>query len=212
MKTEKWKNAVVVVVVRDVHDWVEAMRRRPYHAPAHLDLEWDEFVTKEWSIDLDQCVWTPNLAGISRMKTDVANAAATPVCQAGFTPDQVIPCDHVSVTVPNHRGKFRPLYELNADGKPFSNILELRAAKLRNFASVGSFESVQQVHFVRYEDMVQDGTSSLIHSLEASLAARANCTPAPPQELKRQKYPDGYLEWMRSHVDWTAEALFGNSM
>ncbi|GKY92124.1 hypothetical protein MPSEU_000183800 [Mayamaea pseudoterrestris] len=201
------RSSIVVAQFRDVHQWVEAMRINPYHAPNHFNLTWKDFVTQPWTMER---------YGRDRELYAFANNSTQdfdePTCQYRFRPFQAIPC-HEDSTI--RVTGFRPvasLYELRNDGsgQPYDNILQLRADKIRHFLSIANFISVQHFESVRYEDMVQQGTASLIQTLEKVLGVKAQCQPtAPQQSLSSRPVPREYMEWMQNHVDWEAERLIG---
>jgi len=90
-----------------------------------------------------------------------------------------------------------------------ASLLELRRDKIYNFLSVAKFQGVKHFEAVRYEDMVQNGTSSLVFRLEKALGVSAHCQPTEPRPLLNRLLTDHYLEWMYEHVDWDAEDLLG---
>ena len=139
------------------------------------------------------------------------NNNSEPTCQYRFRFHQAIPChENTTVKVPGYRPVFA-LYELRNDGsgRPYDNLLQLRADKIRNFLQTARFRNVQQLYVLRYEDMVQNGTESLIRQLEERLGVTAQCKPTEPQQVPRRPLPDGLVEWMRQHVDWETERLIG---
>jgi hypothetical protein len=190
----------VVAQFRHVNQWVEAMRYKPYHSPAHVNLPWQEFVTKPWIMN----------------RTDEDNAIETTfrksgqLCQEYFQPGRVVPCVELEPSVVNDL-PVHALYELRNDGsgKPYDSILELRRDKIRNFLDIQNFVGVQGFHAVRYEQLVEEGTASLIEKLEKALNTQARCQPHPPGNLSARTLSSDYLEWMEQHVDWETEALVG---
>uniref|UniRef100_A0A7S0GI47 Uncharacterized protein n=1 Tax=Proboscia inermis TaxID=420281 RepID=A0A7S0GI47_9STRA len=105
-----------------------------------------------------------------------------------------------------------PKYELLEDGsgRPYSSIVNMRAAKIRNFLSVTEFDWVKQLLVVRYEDLFLDGTESLIKSIEELTGVNATCDLFKPQVKKKQlNLPKLQKDWMEKHVDWKAENMIG---
>lgn len=193
------RKTVVVAQFRHSYQWVEAMRDKPHHSPEHFDLTWQEFVTKQWTMLPRQ-----------ENKDDV-NATSLPVgtetnmvCQHNFLPQDVIPC-----TESGH--EIFAVYEMRNDGSgnPYDNILELRAAKIQNFLSIADFGGIQDLFPVQYEQLVRNGTATLIHTLEEALGVQAHCSPMAPHTLSSRPLPPEYVEWMKEHVDWDTEALIG---
>jgi hypothetical protein len=161
--------------------------------------------------------------GIDAEKFDATNRSKTtnttkewsqPICPERFRPYEVIPClsDRV-VQAPGFR-KVHALYELrhgddDTSGQPYDNILQLRADKIRNFLEIASFEGVRHLEVVRYEDMVRNGTGTLIRTLESQLNVKASCQPSEPHEVTKRQLPQEYVNWMGKHVDWKMESLVG---
>merc|ERR1712127_227152 len=65
----------------------------------------------------------------------------------------------------------KPIYELKQDGsgEPFASILEMRAAKIKNFLSLKDWDWVQDSIPVRYEKLLSEGTDFLISQIEKKL-------------------------------------------
>ena len=204
---------VVVAQFRNVYTWVESMRKLPYHSIEHYHLGWHDFVTRPWT--MKRFGKDAALDGV--MKHDFFNTTMkdSRICKRAFAPFEVIPCLEGNVDLYSpRRVRTRAAYELKRDGsgQPFSNILELRQAKIRNFMSVRFYESVRRLYVVRYEDMVLQGTDSLLRQLEKELNTTAKCVPDPskPLVIKRKLQPE-YVKYMRKHVDWEAERMIGYS-
>ena len=188
------KDAVVVVQVRNVYDWVEAMRSKPYHSPDHFDLDWRTFLSKPWTMA------EPDLPPDN-----------TTECQNYFSRNAVVPCIRRQYQISRSRN-IGALYEMSPDGTPYPSLLELRRDKMMNFLSVESFVNVSSYALVRYEDMVEQGTESLIRRLEAALGTTAQCDPTPGRPLERSRPLDpAMVEWMNHHVDWEVERKIGYS-
>ena len=77
-------------------------------------------------------------------------------CSFGFSFEEVVPYmterDPQSDAFPLY--KLHPATSLSRAGDPYSNILELRADKTRNFLSAATFDGVVDLISVRYEDLV----------------------------------------------------------
>jgi len=111
------RNAVVVAQFRHVLQWVEAMRIVPYHSPAHINLTWNEFVTKPWTMErygLD--VVLNNKQTLYSFRTSKSESDQEAICSNGFDPHEVVPCfENETLHLPSGRN-VTPLYELNHDG------------------------------------------------------------------------------------------------
>ena len=199
------QNTLVLTIFRNVYEWVEAMRKTPHHASNHLWLDWKTFVTRPWTME--------------RTGGDLFLANQTGrICQEGFHYHEVVSC--LKRPLPdeywqgrNHSFSERqPFYELRLDGsgKPYTNILALRAAKIRNFLSTADFEKVSALWILRYEDLIKQGTSNLIQKLEAATGTSARCIPFEAQGDRHRRQLDmGMIKWLMKHVDWEAESLIG---
>jgi len=185
----------VVAQFRNPFSWVEALRLIPYHIPLHRDLDWKSFVTKPYTMprygkDLEA---DPNVGCGAEMDD--------------YTWNEVIPC---------HQDKYNdeeeyPIYELNHDksGMPYSSVVQLRAAKIKNFLEVEKFERVKFFRGVQYEQMVTGGTASLIQELEEATGVKAQCEPFEAASLRTRPLDADYVEWMKQFLDWETEALVG---
>lgn len=209
----KSHNPVLVIAqFRNVFEWTEAMRQVPHHSPYHLELDWKEFVTKPWTMP--------------RPKRDKIYANSNEkVCFEKFRYDQLISCVEGSredkdykiwqkksgYTSRNDFSGHKPFYELQQDGsgEPFGSILEMRAAKIKNFLSVQEWGWVQDSIPVQYEQLLAEGTDFLMSQVESKLGITRNCEAAPPQERKKRTLSREYLTWMRENVDWETEKLIG---
>jgi hypothetical protein len=203
-------DTVIVAQFRNVYHWVEAMRIDPYHSPNHFDLDWHEFVTKSWTMPR----YGPDVTyeGINMYNADGGNKTQQCMTNHEFKPYQVIPCNADGVVSKAWNGKNRTtnvLYELRNDGSgtPFDNILELRAAKIRNFLSVKHYKRVYGYFSVQYEDACSH-PAPLIRKLEQALGVAAQCDPIQAPITKHPLSKD-YVDYMRQHVDWETEALIG---
>ena len=181
---------------------------QPYHSPNHFNMTWNDFVSTPWTMERfgrDRALFEANLS------TSNPQEWTEPTCQYRFRPHQAIPClENKTVKVPGYRPVFA-LYELHHDGsgRAYDTILQLRADKIRNFLQTASFRNVRGLYVVRYEDMVQNGTESLIRQLEKQLGVAAQCEPTEPQSISRRPLPRDFVDWMRQHVDWETERLIG---
>lgn len=192
------------------------MRVDPYHSPQHFDLEWQEFVTKSWTMPrygqdviFEGINSTYNAGGGNGTQQCMTNPA--------FKPYQVIPCNADGILYKGWNGNrttrrnVTVLYELRNDGSgtPFDNILELRSAKIRNFLAVADYKRVYGFFPVQYEVMAEGGTAPLIRKLEEALSVSARCAPIPGTPIAKRLLSMDYVDYMRQHVDWETEALIG---
>lgn len=215
---------LVVSVFLNSLDWVENMRQNPINAPAHKGMDWSDFVSSPWVRKRSQLDET--LAGTT-------NAT----CSFGFSFEEVVPC----MTERDPQSDSFPLYELHPAssgsqaGEPYSNLLELRTDKIRNFLSTATFNGVVDLIPVRYEDLVSsedfsddNSYSTLpypgIVGLLEEVRDRTSLVPdieiisdkdglfiAEPLGVGAAKLDVNFVQWMDEHVDWDVEMLIGYS-
>jgi len=212
---------VVVAQFRNIYQWVESMRERPHHSPQHYDksnkkmLSWETFVTKPWSmnrVDEDEKLQRDSFLNGTKSSSMIE-------CHSQYKYNQINSCveypyneNETKILHKLGAGFHGPKYELLEDGsgRPYSSIVNMRAAKIRNFLSVAEFDWVKQLLVVRYEDLFLDGTESLIKSIEELTGVNATCDLFKPQVKKKQlNLPKLQKDWMEKHVDWKAENVIG---
>jgi hypothetical protein len=203
---------LIFAVFRDPYDWVEQMRLHPRFMPAHMDenglsLPWRLFAEKEWTIDRPQWDHPP-----------LANASET--CQLGFRYDQVISCRVMDMDASNGDPlNNNPIYELQQDGsgKPFSNILALRAAKIKHILQ--DIPHLYKDHLVvadpiviRYEtENLHDYVKSIppLRILDKNLDTTFIASSAPIADKQNMNMTMEYVQWMSENVNWKAETRLG---
>ena len=179
------------MLVRDPYYWVDAMRRKPWHATEHFGLNWKDFVSKPWTMDrvgLD--------LEIDGVVVDTASSGNDPrpnvTCQENYQYHQIVSCiafpfpkDHYfmfkgeSKKQRNMFERSRPFYEMHYDtGKPYDSLLELRRDKILNFLSTTNYSHVRDHVVVNYEKLIREGTGFLVKYVEAATGAKATCRPA----------------------------------
>lgn len=196
-------NVLVVAQFRNPYDWVESMRLKPYHSPNHIKLDWQDFVTRPWTMPLP-----PSPHNISTINTTT--------CLQGFTPAEIVPCPDIRDFRDPRGHPMPPRYELRRDlsGSPYDSIVDLRRDKIHNFFEVQNYTGVSDWMMVRYEDAVLQGTSELLKDIEERLGIEARCEPLLPQEPKAsndRELQNDFIQWMNEHVDWEAEQMVGYS-
>ena len=105
----------------------------------------------------------------------------------------------------------QPFYEMRNDGsgEPFNNILELRAAKIRNFLATRMYKGVEDLWTVSYEDLLADGTSAIISRLEEVVGFNSTCKPTPKQQRMRRVIPPELFKHLMQNLDWESENMVG---
>ena len=236
-----YSKSVVVSVFRHAVEWTAAMREMPYHSPNHivgfvesdpennltvtanqadiLPLPWRDFVTREWSTQR-------SLPDLELMRTNrVAETANGDTCLQRFAFNEVVPCifneshqDPTSIIIPEDklRGYF-PLYELQRDGsgRSFANILALRSEKIVNFLlELSMLYNLRGYVPIRYEDLLIQGTRSLIEQVARALGLEnvpegCTYTEAQPKRLGHRVIPQEFRDYVNQHVDTKLERLLG---
>jgi len=200
-------SSLVVAMFRDPYDWIDSMRRRPYHSPNHFNLDWKRFVTTPWTMPrgrADQLL----LATGSR-----ANAT----CMHRFSFAEVVPCSPEDRHMRNatYRGKtVGVVYEMRHDrsGLPYESIVGLRRDKIQNFLDVAHFRRVAALLPVQFEFLVSRGTSELISEIEDIVGLRARCARVPPQPPRVKYLEAEFIDWVTANVDWEVENSVGYEM
>ncbi|KAL9186933.1 hypothetical protein ACHAXT_010653 [Thalassiosira profunda] len=199
-------SSLVVAMFRDPIDWVNSMRKKPYHSPVHYGLDWTEFVRKPWTMERGsadaELAWWGN-----------TNEAE---CLHRFSYNEVVPCSPMDRNMYNGTINGRVVgvtYELNHDGsgRPYDSILDLRRDKIQNFLSVANFDGVKAFLPVQLEQLVSRGTRALIEEIETISGVKAACYPSPALAKPSKKLNASYVRWMNEHVDWEVEKLVGYS-
>jgi len=205
----QYEHSLVINEFRNVYDWTEAMHQVPHHAPNHIGLPWKQFVTSKWTMD--------------RFGKDLEMADSDKigrVCQEDFFYNDIITCnqrpypDGYWNSSHKHRySEHQPFYEMRNDGsgRPYDNILQLRAAKIYNFLSVVDFPWVEDMWVIRYESLLAEGTRSLLEAVEKATGVKAQCIAAEAQNRRKRTIDSKMMKWLTENVDWETERLIGYS-
>jgi hypothetical protein len=224
-RADTFRSSLIVLIVRDPVDWMAAMLDRPYHSPAHVaefannskavPLPWREFVQKPWTTDRPE--WDRELARNETVRDQ-------PVCRQGFRQSEIVPClayfpdNPWKIPKALWRG-YAPLYEMNRTSQePYDHALQMRSDKTVNWLmEVPLVLDVGGFVLVRYEDLLRNGTSSLIEQV-ARLVGVPNpidheprCQPQGPQpeRIGQRTIPDDFREWIAQNLDPATESLYG---
>lgn len=221
------KNTLSIAMFRDPIAWTYAMQKVPHHASMHLDLPWKEFVTQEWNME--------------RLEKDVMffedqkklNNHTGRICQCNFHYHEIVSCllrpypdgywgmkiDSKTKTWEPHRkhrfSQHQPFYEMRVNdpkGRPYNNILEMRADKIRNFMESSTYANVDGFWHYQYEGLLKTGTRELVEKIERATGLKHHpekCKIYDPQNRRKREMPLEYVDYMINHVDWDAEALIG---
>ena len=136
-------------------------------------------------------------------------------CQEHFLYDDVVTCRQRPYPQGFfHKSRYsehQPFYEMRNDGsgQPFASVLELRAAKIYNFLSTKDYKSVLGHWIVPYEQVLMQGTATLLQRLEKATGIQAQCAASPPQNRRKRTLDPEMIQYVMSHLDWEAEHLIG---
>lgn len=145
------------------------------------------------------------------------------VCQKGYARNTVSPCRANPNYVPKplrsipkaflHHLPFdthNPFYEHNPiDGRPFENLLQLRAFKVRNFLSLPERWELAGIGFLPYDRLLGDGLKSLTEEIATTLGILDACPSIAHFEKAPYNLTDEFREWITKAVDWDVERLIG---
>lgn len=193
-------DTLVIAQFRNPYDWFEAMRNVPHHSPEHMGLKWEEFLVKPWTME--------------RVGIDI-NLTDDHECQEDFNYRDIRSC--VIEPIPKHHFKKlrysqnQPFYEMIPDGsgKPFANIMAMRAAKIRNFLEVRSYIGIADVWTVQYEYLLTKGTNHLLEKIEEWTGVKRNCKAYPAQARRKRPLSRTFARFLNKEHDWSAEGLIG---
>mmetsp|Transcript_8987 Transcript_8987/g.21874 ORF Transcript_8987/g.21874 Transcript_8987/m.21874 type:complete len:351 (-) Transcript_8987:318-1370(-) len=205
-----------IAMFRDPMTWTWAMKAVPHHAPAHIDLPWDKFVTKEWTTER---LYKDEAWRDEQMKLNKAHGR---ICQEDFHYHEIVSClirpypEGFWGTHRKHRfSQHQPFYEMRVNdpkGRPYKNILEMRADKIRNFVESAAYSNVEGFWHFQYESLLKTGTKELVENIERATGVKRHpgkCKIYEPQDRRKREMDPEFLDYMADHVDWTAEALIG---
>eukprot|EP01082_Thalassiosira_pseudonana_P011470 g9784.t1 g9784 contig4:571355-572336(+) len=110
-------NTLVIAMFRDPMQWTWATKAVPHHAPRHIDLPWEEFVTREWTMER---LWKDE----AWRNEQFANNNTGRICQEKFHYHEIVSCltrpypegywgDHRKHRFSQHQ----PFYEMRVDDK-----------------------------------------------------------------------------------------------
>jgi hypothetical protein len=203
---DAFNDLYVVAMFRNPYDWVELMRKVPYHSPLHVNMEWEQFVETPWTMPRSD----RDLALNNNSNNRTTSRQEHRVCDQDFNYNEVVPCVASDAEHDNHAK-----YELRHDmsGEPYESILDLRRDKILNYLSIEQYQGVKYFDAWKYEDLALEGSAQLVRQLEHALGIKATCKPLEISEAKffrRPKLDLDCVEWMQDHVDWDdSEALIG---
>ena len=215
-----FKNTLLIVMVRNPYDWVEALREGPHHWPNHFDTirikkgvyeiksyDWNKFVSRDLKLPGDK-------------------SASAPLCQIGFPAGSVSPClksedQYPSVVIEDyaddmsqapHKLPFNshnPIYEMDQNGKPFTHPLEFRAAKINHFLDLPNHWDLGGFIKLQYEEMNMKGSAFLLEKVSKIVGMEPECQADPPRKQEHKELEKDWSDWITKHADWETEKKAG---
>jgi len=181
------------------------MQHVPHHMPSHLkhrrDEHWHGFLNEPMTME--------------RIGTDRWDNLTEP-CQEHFAYKDIISCATEPLPHEAYKGSIpysshQPFYEMRNDGsgKPYKNIMEMRADKIRNFLTVVDYPGVADMWVMQYEYLLAKGTKEMIDQVAEWTGIKPKCDPYPPQQRESRRVQKEMAEYIRDNLDWDAEALIG---
>ena len=104
------------------------------------------------------------------------------------------------------------MYEYQHDGseRGFSSVIDLRREKVLNHLSVKDFRGTKAFFNLRYEDLIVNGTATLLKSVEETTGLKAKCNATLGKALvHHDKLSPEFIKWMNNYVDWEVESMLG---
>ena len=228
-----FEDTLVVVMVRNPYDWLEAIREGPHHWPNHLTLfrfpdgpredQHGNGRVHEYGVRLKE--WRDFTQANMSLSNNVGNA--TQLCQHGFMYHQVSPCrrskelypdevleDYASdiAAAPDYLNfnADKPLYELDeSTGKPYQHALEFRTAKLQNFLEIPTHWNVGGFVTFQHEQVNEEGAHVLLEAISELVGHEATCQADPPKHQEHKQMNEEWEQWITEHANWDVEGSLG---
>lgn len=165
---------LIVIVTRNIYDWLSSFHAKPYNSPAHHDLTFKQFLSQPWALTEPNAPHGPSYLD-----------ATTPACGRNQRP-QLIRVSHDQILRPRS-GVYRltpcqvekglieepwqeqlpqifcgkvPAYELDENYEPFASIIEMRSAKLRSYLELSNWTGYP-VEYVTYDNLIDNFPDNL---------------------------------------------------
>ena len=229
---DAFEDTLVINLVRNVHDWIEAMREGPHHWPNHFRLfrfpdgpredangngRMHEYGVRNFS-------WQDFVKANMTLVEDRGDA--NHLCQNGFLYGTISPCLYGKELYPEvvHKdyapdmsaapdylnlNADKPNYELDPNGKPFDDPLALRAAKIQNFLDIANHWNLGGFMTVQYEEVNAKGAEFILQAVSQIVGTDASCEPDPPKHHESKQLPEAWEKWITEHADWKTERSVG---
>lgn len=179
----------------------------------HDLLDWNDFVDRPLSLEDYEGEENNNAGVVDESK----------VCQKGYALNTVSPCRGNLNYVPEPLRKIpkgflrhlpfdthNPIYEHNPiDGRPFKNLLQLRAVKVNNFLSLPERWELAGIGFIQYDNLLGTGLESLTEDIGRTLGIPHACPSLAHFEKTPYNLTDDFRDWITQAVQWDVERLIG---
>lgn len=145
------------------------------------------------------------------------------LCQKGLPFKMVSPCDpdhsYVPASIRHIPSSFLrnlpfeiddAIYELNINGQPFKNPLELRAAKITNLLNLETSWSLGAFGAIKYDDILGRRLEETIQRIERIAGVASTC-PSNKSIFRKVPYnhSSSFRSWVKEHANWKVEAAAG---
>jgi hypothetical protein len=228
-KQSAFARTLVIVMFRNVYDWLEAMRLGPHHWPNHFVmyrfpnapvhdttggnpwygsnfLPWKNFLKANMTIGngIDESHLCQNAYAYGQVSPCRVSKELYPEkVKQDYAPDMSAAPDKLPFNAHN------PFYELDENGVPFENPLALRTAKIRNFMDIPNTWNVGGFMTLQHEDINEKGSGFLINQVSKLVGMEPSCEADPPMKQEKKKLDADWAEWISANADWEAEGLLG---
>ena len=225
-----FNRTLVIVMFRNVYDWLEAMRLGPHHWSNHFTMY--RFLLAPVPDTTGNPWYGSNFLpwkGFLAANMTVGNGNGyneTHLCQNAFPFGSISPCrvskDLYPAEVKKDYGSdlsaapdtlpfnaHNPIYEMDETGKPFANPLELRTAKIRNFMDIPNIWDVGGFMTLQHEDVNSKGSGFLLEQVGKIIGIPSSCEPDAPKNQVSKELDSDWEEWISANADWEAEGLLG---
>ena len=157
------------------------------------------------------------------LKEEENTSAESKLCQMGYAPNTVSPCLSNTNYVPEPLRSIptaflrhlvfdtnNPIYEHNpVDGRPFENLLQLRAFKMTNFLNLPEKWEMAGIGFIPYDNLLGKGLQSLTESISSTLGIPDSCPHLEPFSKASYNLTDEFKDWINRRARWDVENLIG---
>ena len=189
---------------------------------SHDLLDWRDFVDRPLHLEDNNGQDPPENADDPALK----------VCQMGYAPNTVSPCQKNTNYVPKSLQKIpkaflrhlpfdthNPIYEHNpTNGIPFENLLQLRAEKVKKFLRLPERWEMAGIGYIQYERLLGNNLEYLIEEISAALGSPhfnekrfnvATCPHLPHFEKISYNLTNDFRDWITEVTQWDVENLIG---